>query len=312
MPQVSIIIPVYNGEKYLHECIDSILAQTFTNIELLLLDDGSQDNSGRICDEYAARDKRVRVIHKSNEGINATRKRGVTESHSEWIMFCDNDDSLPLDAVEVLINESGGTDLVIGFPDKPINHTPLSFEDFRINSITAKRFPPSPWAKLYRRSIFTEHTFDFPREIDGEEDMIMNIRIMFSLERAPHIVFRKVYNFRRNKLSVSHTKKASVAHEIAFDKSRKNSIPPNLYEHYKPFIIHSKINGLVGIALSSPHELKNCSYVTQIKKEIKQYRYAINLQERLLLCTCGTPIVKYIAFAISVKNFIKYRFGFNN
>jgi len=312
MPQVSIITPVYNGEKYLRECIDSILRQSFYDFELILIDDGSPDNSGDICEQYANIDNRIRVIHKQNEGINATRKRGVEEAQGEWIAFCDDDDSMPQDAIEILINESEGTDLVIGFPDKPVNHKPLSFEDFRINSITAKRFPPAPWAKLYRRSLFTEHIFDFPREIDGEEDMIMNIRIMFSLKRAPHIVFKKVYNFRRNTLSVSHTKRASISHEIAFDKSRKVSIPKNLYERYKPFIIHSKINGLVGIALSSPLELKKCSYVHKIKKEIRQYRYATTFQERLFLCSCGTPIVKYIAFAISVKNFIKYRLGLNN
>ncbi len=144
MPKISIIVPVYKGEQFLNECIDSILAQTYTDFELILLDDGSPDNSGKICDNYAHRDSRVRVIHKTNEGINATRKRGVEEAKGEWIVFCDNDDSMPQDAIENLMAESEGTDLVIGFPDEPINTRPLSFEDFRINSITAKRFPPTP------------------------------------------------------------------------------------------------------------------------------------------------------------------------
>ena len=98
-PLISVVVPVYNGERYLRECIDSILNQTFTDLELILLDDGSSDNSGKICDDYALKDKRVRVIHKDNEGINATRRRGVSEAKGTWISFCDNDDSLPLDAL---------------------------------------------------------------------------------------------------------------------------------------------------------------------------------------------------------------------
>ena len=97
-PQISVIVPVYNGECYLHECIDSILNQSFTDFELILLDDGSSDKSGKICDEYAEKDQRIRVIHKDNEGINATRRRGVNEAKGIWVNFCDNDDSLPVDA----------------------------------------------------------------------------------------------------------------------------------------------------------------------------------------------------------------------
>ena len=78
-PQISVIVPVYNGEQYLHECIDSILNQSFTDFELILVDDGSKDGSGQICDDYAKKDYRVQVIHKQNEGINATRRRGVQE-----------------------------------------------------------------------------------------------------------------------------------------------------------------------------------------------------------------------------------------
>ena len=191
-PQISVIVPVYNGERYLHECIDSILNQSFKNLELILVDDGSTDDSGKICDAYALIDNRIKVIHKDNEGINATRKRGVDEAKGVWISFCDNDDSLPLDALNNLYELTNCTDIVIGFPDSPNYKTQLSLEECRRNMITAKLLPPSPWGKLYRRSLLTEDIFDFPREIDGEEDMIMNIRLMFKIERAPKICFKKV------------------------------------------------------------------------------------------------------------------------
>ena len=90
--KISVIVPVYNVEKYLCQCIDSILAQTFTDFELLLIDDGSTDRSGRICDEYADRDARIRVFHTANRGVSAARNLGIGEARADWLCFVDSDD----------------------------------------------------------------------------------------------------------------------------------------------------------------------------------------------------------------------------
>lgn len=92
MPRLSVIVPVYNTEKYLRECIDSILAQTFTDFELILVNDGSSDRSGTICDEYCLSDDRIKVIHQNNGGVTVARKRGVEASAGEYISFIDSDD----------------------------------------------------------------------------------------------------------------------------------------------------------------------------------------------------------------------------
>lgn len=91
-PKISVIVPVYNTEKYLQRCVDSILAQTFTDFELLLIDDCSTDSSGAICDEYAQKDTRVRVFHKENGGVSSARNLGIKNARGEWITFCDSDD----------------------------------------------------------------------------------------------------------------------------------------------------------------------------------------------------------------------------
>ena len=91
-PKISVIVPVYNVEKYLHRCIDSILAQTFTDFELLLINDGSKDRSGEICDEYAANDSRIRVFHKENAGVSKARNQGLDNAKGEWVTFIDSDD----------------------------------------------------------------------------------------------------------------------------------------------------------------------------------------------------------------------------
>ena len=92
MPKISVIVPVYNTEKYLHRCVDSILAQTFTDFELLLVNDGSPDKSGEICDEYAQKDTRVRVFHKENGGVSSARNLGLENAQGKWITYVDGDD----------------------------------------------------------------------------------------------------------------------------------------------------------------------------------------------------------------------------
>ena len=91
-PTISVIVPVYNTEKYLRRCIDSVLAQTYQDFELLLIDDGSKDSSGAICDEYAAQDARVKVFHKENGGVSSARNVGLDNARGEWITFVDSDD----------------------------------------------------------------------------------------------------------------------------------------------------------------------------------------------------------------------------
>lgn len=99
-PEISIIVPVYQVEKYLNECIDSILAQTFTDFELILVDDGSPDNCPALCDAAAKRDSRVRVIHKQNGGVSTARNAGLDAAQGNWIAFVDSDDTVEPEYLE--------------------------------------------------------------------------------------------------------------------------------------------------------------------------------------------------------------------
>lgn len=113
MPTISVIVPVYNTVKYLHRCIDSILAQTFTDFELLLIDDGSKDGSGKICDEYAAKDSRVRVFHKENGGVSSARNVGLDNAQGEWIAFVDSDDWVKDKYLEAFISKCDNNTQII-------------------------------------------------------------------------------------------------------------------------------------------------------------------------------------------------------
>ena len=94
-PSISIIVPVYNAERTLNRCVDSILSQTFQEWELLLIDDGSTDRSGELCDEYASKDQRIKVFHKKNGGVSSARNIGLNYAKGEWITFIDSDDEIP-------------------------------------------------------------------------------------------------------------------------------------------------------------------------------------------------------------------------
>lgn len=99
---ISVIVPVYNVEKYLHKCINSILNQTYKNLEIILIDDGSTDNSGKICDEYALKDNRIKVIHKENGGLSSARNAGLDICSGDYIGFVDSDDYIAEDMYEYL------------------------------------------------------------------------------------------------------------------------------------------------------------------------------------------------------------------
>ena len=312
--KISVVIPVYNGEKYLRECVDSILSQTFQDFEIVLVDDGSKDSSRTICDDYAKIYTNVRVFHKQNEGINQTRRYGVRNVKGEWVVFSDQDDSMPSDALQSLWDMHEGTDIVIGFLDKPVHKEELSLEECQENAITSKRFPPTPWAKLYRKTILTDDIFDFPKSTDGAEDMIMNIRLMFRISRAPRFVFKKVYNFRRNTGSVSHRLRPTLEGAKQYHDVRLDSMPIWAQEKFLKATVFSRLNGLTGIAYSDPQSLcdKNNLFMSQLKKDIERSNYKMNIQEWLLLNLKWKWMYKVVAFLVMVKNFTKYHLGLNN
>ncbi len=113
MPTISVIVPVYNVEKYIHRCVDSILTQTFTDFELILVDDGSPDNCGAICDEYAQKDSRVKVIHQKNQGQAAARNHALAIARGQWLTFVDSDDVIHPQMLEHLhrVAEDNGVDI---------------------------------------------------------------------------------------------------------------------------------------------------------------------------------------------------------
>lgn len=113
MPEFSVIVPVYNVEKYIRRCVESILAQSYSDFELILVDDGSKDQSGKICDEYAENDSRIKVIHQKNQGVSCARNTGLNVARGKYIVFIDSDDEVELHFFSCLVQNDANFDLVI-------------------------------------------------------------------------------------------------------------------------------------------------------------------------------------------------------
>lgn len=174
---ISVIIPVYNTETYLDQCIQSVLAQTYKNWEMLLINDGSTDSSGTICDKYAAKDPRIQVIHQTNSGVTAARRAGVERARGEYLYFVDADDSIANDTLEYMLKHmSDGVDMVAEW-----NHTCQLDRD----SFCQALFKQQGWyvyGKLYRKHLFHDDTLSASRYFKIGEDFLMQLRIARFLE----------------------------------------------------------------------------------------------------------------------------------
>ncbi len=188
---VSVIVPIYNSEKYLKRCVDSILSQTFSDFELLLVDDGSTDGSGSICDEYSAKDSRVRVFHKENGGVSSARNLGLDNARGEWITFVDSDDYLEKSFLAEL-SEFEDVDFVISggrFINKGRNYAPQSISKMKVeddlpfmDEQLMQIYLRTPWAKLYKHSIILQNNLRFDSCLYIGEDTEFNLRYMQSVE----------------------------------------------------------------------------------------------------------------------------------
>lgn len=200
--KISIIVPAYNSARYLPECLDSILNQTYGNIEVMVVDDGSTDETPSICDKYSLQDPRVKVIHKTNGGVQSARCMGTKEASGDWCFFVDSDDTIMPDTIESALSlTSDDKDLVAMEDYQNLELTPA---EYGVRLLNFNRV--QIWGKLYRKSILDDgRVFEMPRDIAVAEDLITNTRCLKHLANNVVISSLKKYNYRVVSNSVSHS-----------------------------------------------------------------------------------------------------------
>lgn len=255
---ISIIIPVYNVEKYLQDCVDSVRKQTYKNLEIILIDDGSTDNSGKMCDEYKKQDARIKVFHKSNGGLSDARNLGLEKATGQYVYFLDSDDILPQCAIEILlyICLENKADVAIAGYEKFSNRIPQEvdtnkLEDSEVlDKIEAIRrmllqngFGHEAWGKLYKTKLWKcEH---FPK---GKlyEDYATTYRIINQCDKVA-VLKGNLYWYRirngsimKSKLNAKNMQLLDIAEEVT--SYLKREIPELEYEAcYLQMVIYLKL-----------------------------------------------------------------------
>ena len=199
MPKVSIIVPVYKAEKYLNRCIDSIIAQTFTNWELLLIDDGSPDRSGDICDEYAKKDIRIRVFHKKNGGVSSARNLGLYNVQGEYVTFVDSDDWIDVNTLNVCFSQIEIYDLDILQFSYTRNERKLgNVLDFESHVCTLKDYINEKklllcvWGTIFSVDVIKQNHIRFNEKMKLAEDQLFVLSCMElskRIMRIPNILY---------------------------------------------------------------------------------------------------------------------------
>lgn len=191
MISVSVIVPVYNAERYLERCVNSIIAQTFTDYELILVDDGSSDGSGKMCDDYAKSNPQVCVIHQANQGVSTARQKGLDAANGQYVIFADPDDWVEPTMLEELFEVAINNDADVVIFDFWINSSEVTGDrkhqnpralssDSLLRQLISGELHGFTWNKLYRSSCLRKYHVTFPQGINYSEDLWFNCKLLLN------------------------------------------------------------------------------------------------------------------------------------
>lgn len=285
MPLISIIIPAYNIEKYIAKCLDSLLKQTYRNLEIIVVDDGSSDDTGKVIDDYSSKYDNIKVIHKKNSGVSAARNSGIEVTNGDYIGFVDGDDTVDEEMFEVLIDNAIKYDADIShcgykmvFPsriDYYHNTEVLVEQDNKLglkDLLTGNRVEPGLWNKIYKKELFKGIKID--ESIKMNEDLLINYYLFRKAKKS--IFYDKCfYNYTLRKGSAATSTvninkiidPIKVRKEILEDLEKNSDLYDIAYEKY--------IMSLVGICRNVQIR-KNKEYKSYIDNSKKSLKYEIN------------------------------------
>ena len=271
--KISVIVPVYNTEAYLHKCIDSILNQSFTNFELLLVDDGSTDKSGQICDEYAKNDSRIKVFHKNNEGISATREFAIQHATGDYIQFIDSDDWIEPNMIEEMFNgaiatnsDIVGCNFIQEFPDRSLKTKAFYTEkDTFIQSVVSNYWGVL-WKILFRRILVIDNDIHFPKNVDGGEDYYYVVNLLLNARKI-FCINKFFYHYNRANVT-SFISKPSMD-RVLYQVKATELVEDLLIKYGKRDLYYDEIcqrKSVIKMQIMRIHFLKGCSYFKEIDK----------------------------------------------
>lgn len=300
---ISIIIPVYNKAEYLVQCFDTLLQQDFNDFEVLCVNDGSTDDSGAICDEWAARDSHIRVLHKDNGGVTAARREGVMQARGKYIMFVDADDSLLPGALRTMydaIEQSGAEEVIAPFRTYKGVDSPIVYEGFvptepLIKSIiSSKNRFPVLWSIIFRREWLID-ILDTPRDIIEGEDKLMQVKLLM---KQPRVFFITDYVYNYN-LGIPNSRRHTLEREMLYDKLLRQVLAPQWEKYHSAFVLH-QLKEYERFIHDGVFSVKTAYYLDALKPLPK----GIPLYDRIVFLlppVLAQPLIKLYRKLITIK-----------
>jgi glycosyltransferase EpsJ len=311
---VSVVVPIYNVEKWLERCLKTILSQSSIDLEIILVNDGSSDNCGEICEHYARRDKRIKVVHKDNGGLSSARNAGIEVATGKYIVFIDPDDIITQDYFEVLLStaEKYNCDAVVsGYKKVPINE--IVVPGFKINEVMdGKRFILSSpkihsnndlcfvWRYLYRLSIIKEYQIRFNEKVFIGEDVIFNLEYLLKSKRVmaiSDVCYLYTVNNPDSLMRVTYKPKLEssliLQHKIRKQLSKEFNLFS--YKHYRKDFAYYYMNNIYGMIINNLKNGKNRHIKSELRRIVNYEMFSDSLKEIGFSYNCNN-IKEYIYY----------------
>ncbi|MDR1104050.1 MAG: glycosyltransferase [Endomicrobium sp.] len=323
-PKVSVIIPVYNTEKYLRQCLDSVVNQTLKDIEIICINDGSTDNSLQILNEYANKDNRIVVINSTNEGAEASRNKGLVISNGKYLMFWDSDDFFELDALEEFYDtaEENQCDIVLSFYKKycditgNINLIKLgSFPDKKIfykedSPRLIRIFTPNVWSKFFKRNFIIENNLKF-QKITRTNDLFF-VYSAIAISTKTVILEKYLITYRINNMaSLQNNNHNSCLDFIkALDSLRNFLLMKGIYQQHKESFINKFCEiSMYNLKTLKSHKLACINVLTNLYILLTKYE-AFNLPKEYFYKDVYYDFVKRVKRFKLLPVFLRHYLGF--
>ncbi|WP_338449829.1 glycosyltransferase [Niallia oryzisoli] len=317
---ISVVVPIYNVEKWLSKCLEMIINQKFNNIEIILVNDGSTDNCGAISEQYAQKDKRIKVIHKENGGLSSARNAGIEMATGKYIVFIDPDDQITENYFKSLfaIAEENSCDAVVsGYKTVPTNNiiTPgyhlnkvMEGKDFVLSSpsIHSNNDLCFVWRYIYRLSIIKNKNIRFDEHVFIGEDVIFNLEFLLESQRVyatSDCLYFYTVNNPDSLMRVSYKPKLESSLILQYRKRKHLSQKFGLlnYKHYKKDLATYYINNIYRKIISNLKNSPNVNINVELRRIINYEMFTDSLKEIGLLYKC-TSIKEYVYYLA-----LKYR-----
>lgn len=295
-PEISIIVPVYNSSPYISKCIESILDQTFKNFELILVNDGSTDQSGHICEQYALQDSRIKLVHKENGGVSSARNAGINLARGEFISFVDGDDWIYKEMYSKLydLSKETNSDISICSIYREINGEVIGTkrEEFIIEMdnteamrelFTGKYFRFAVWAKLYKKSCFKNILYPEDRRLD---DLPTTYKIFSNANKVAYTSYAGyIYLLRENSIITSSYNEKKLDVFLGWDEiiTFMNKNYPKLSKEYISCFVYYSMDHVYSILNQVEDPGERNKYILYIQQYVRKYYKEILKNTRLSL-----------------------------